>query len=149
MVVLIIKLVISAVAGVLDAWGGKCFIAARRFIMPPILAVSACYFLYQNNHHGWWWGLTMMLPCATLTLAYKDFGTGNFSRACWLFVNYALMGAGMFFSGHFLFSNLGWIAFVAYAVTGGVLGGLLVKLNQWAGDEIEGTILGAILFFIH
>lgn len=138
MIIIFIKLLISASAGSLDALGGYCFLPARRFIMPPIISIASCYFIHSL------WPLTMMLCCATLTLGYKDFGKGNFSRGCWLFVQYALMGLGCFLSGH-----LSWYFYIPFAILGGILGGLLVKWFQPVGDFIEGSILGLIILLVH
>lgn len=134
---IILKLAISLSAGALDALGGYCFLPARRFIMPTVMALSTCYFIHSL------WPLTMILCMGTLVLGYKDFGAGNFSRGCWLFVQYLLMGLGLFLSGH-----LAWYFYFPYAVIGGVLGGLLVKWYQPFGDFIEGSVLGMIILFV-
>ncbi len=136
---LIIKLVISLVCGALDALGGFCFLPARRFILPFVLAVSVSIFL-----HIWWIGALILPVIGTLCLGYKDFGSGKFSRGFWLFVQYVLVGLGLFLTHH-----LSWYVYIPYCVLGGILGGSLVDVFQPIGDMIEGIILGAILLFIH
>ena len=139
MPILLIKLLISSICGILDAVGGYCWTPARRFIMPSILAISVSSFL-----HIWWIGLCVLPVIATLCLAYKNFGSGKFSRGCWLFVQYVLCGLGLFLTGH-----LAWYFYLPYCVLGGILGGSLIDVFQPIGDFIEGFFLGAIVFFIH
>lgn len=137
--VLELKLAISVICGVLDAVGGFCFLPARRFIMPSILAVSISVLL-----HTWWLGILVLPVIATLCLAYKNFGQGNFSRGMWLFVQYTLVSVGLLLTHH-----LDWYFALPYCVLGGVLGGSLVSLWQPLGDFIEGFGLGLIVFLIH
>ena len=139
MPLILIKLLISAVCGVIDSLGGFCFLPARRFILPSVLAISVSFF-----DHIWWLGILILPVIGTLCLAYKDFGSGKFSRGCWLFVQYVLVGTGLLLTGH-----LYWYFFVPYCILGGILGGSLVNLWQPLGDFIEGLFLGCIVFLIH
>jgi hypothetical protein len=134
-----LKLSIALLCGVLDALGGFCFLPARRFIMPTVLCVTTSILL-----HIWWIGFLILPVIGTLVLGYKDFGSGNFSRGMWLFVQYFLVGIGLCLTRH-----LAWYFFAPYCVLGGILGGSLVRVWQPLGDLIEGSFLGTILFLIH
>lgn len=107
--------------------------------MPTILCIAISVLA-----HVWWLGLTVLPVIATLCLGYKNFGSGNFSRGLWLFVQCILIGAGLMLTGH-----LSWYLYLLYCLIGGILGGSLVSLWQPLGDFIEGFCLGSILFLIH
>ena len=134
-----LKIAVSLICGALDALGGFCFLPARRFIMPFILAVTVSILL-----HIWWIGVLVLPVIGTLVLGYKDFGSGHFSRGMWLFVQYSVLGIGLFLTGH-----LSWYLYAPYCILGGILGGLLVSWWQPLGDFIEGLFLGSIIFLIH
>ena len=134
-----VKLIIASLCGILDSIGGYCFVPARRFIMPFVLAIAVSII-----SRTWWLGIGVLLIIPTLCLGYKDFGKGNFSRGMWLFVQYVLCGLVMTITGH-----LSWYLYLPYCVLGGVLGGSLVSVWQPLGDLIEGFMLGSIIFIIH
>ena len=138
LLLLAIKLCIASLCGALDGIGGLCWLPARRFIIPVVLCVSVSTLL-----HIWWIGLLVLPVIGTLVLGYKNFGSGKFSRGCWLFVQYVIVGLGLFLTGH-----LAWYFYFPYAVLGGVLGGTLISVEQFLGDFIDGLFLGCIIFLV-
>lgn len=139
MPILLIKILISSACGVMDMIGGLFWLPARRYFMPIFLAISISIIT-----HILWLGFLILPVCITLSLGYKDFGNGNFSRGLWLFVQYLLISGGLLVTNH-----LHWYFFFPYIILGGILGGSLVKIFAPIGDFIEGFILGSIVFLIN
>lgn len=135
---IILEIIADIVAGVLDSLGGFHWLFARRYIMPFILGV--CISIIS---HTWWLGLTILPVMGTLCLGYKNFGTGNFSRAMWLFVQAVVIGLGVTITGH-----LHWYFYVPYIIGAGVLGGVYKNWKQQIGDLVTGCWLGIIVFFV-
>lgn len=135
-----IKLIAIAVCGGLFSLGGFSFLAARRFIMPFILAI-----MVSTATNTWWTGLMVLPVIVTLSLGYKNFGQHNFARALWLMVQAVVIGIGLTLTGH-----LNWFLFIPYCITAAVLAGILNnRLPQIFGDLIFGGILASVLLLIH
>ena len=139
-----LKLILAVTCGVLFSLGGIHWLYCRRFIMPSVLAFEAAFIEWKNKDKKWWEGFVVLPVIAILCLAYKDFGSGKFSRGCWLFVVFAVPAAGLVLTGH-----LFWLYAIPYAIMGGVLGGLLISVWQPLGDFIYGFAFGLIGFLIH
>lgn len=133
-----LKLAIMVICGFLNSWGGYSFHNARRYFMPLVLAISVSYVT-----HILWLGLVIIPVIGTLILGYKRFGSGNFSRAMWLFLQFSVCGIGLLLTGH-----LNWYFYIPYCILGGALGGTLVNVYQPIGDFIEGLFLGSIVILI-
>lgn len=112
---------------------------ARRFIMPCVLALSACIIL-----HSWWLGLLMLPTMGTLTLAYDNFGKGNFSRAIWSGLQASIIGLGLFLTGHLILPF-----YLSYILVNMILSGILNnRVDEIIGDLIFGAWLGSIVLLV-
>jgi hypothetical protein len=134
---IIFKFFIDLACGVLGAWGGGGFLAARRFIMPCVLGVAISFFT-----HTWWAGLLILPMMGTLCLGYAN--TGHWWRGMWAFIQAVVAGIGLTWTHH-----LAWWLFAPYCVLSGVLGGLYVNWEQWFGDICLYGYLGSIVFLVH
>lgn len=137
MLTLLIKLLIDAGCGVLDALGGYHWLFCRRFIMPALIGVSVAIFCHV------WWLVFLPLPAmGTLCLGYsKD---GNLGRALWIGLQCVALGLGLCLCGH-----LAWYFFAPYVILGCVLGGLYKNIQQIIGDMMTGCYMGLIIFLVH
>lgn len=133
--IIILKILIDLTCGILFSWGGYNFLAARRYIMPSVLAVGCCIVLHSL------WGLLVTPVMGTLCLGY--FSGHNWGRALWLFLQAVIIGIGLTISGH-----LAWTVFIPYIITVGILGGIYKNWQQTVGDIYAGIFLGSIIFFV-
>ena len=138
-----LKIIVDILCGVLNAIGGYCWHNARRYIMPVLLGGEAGLIAWEKNKKDWWAGLLVLPVIGTLVLGYKNFGTGNFSRAMWLFLQAVVIGLGLTITGH-----VAWYFYLPYIVGAGVLGGIYKDWQQILGDFIAGIYLGIIIYFV-
>ena len=132
-----IKLAVDAICGVLNSLGGWHFLWMRRFCMPVLLAVTACFCL-----HPWYYGALCLPAIGTLCLKY--FSGENWGRGLWLFVQAIALAVGLTLTGH-----LAWFIFVPYCIGSGILGGIYKNWFQPIGDLIAGVYLGLFILFVH
>ena len=137
MFLLILKLIIDFFCGLLNLVGGYCFLPARRFIMPTILALGI-----SISSHTWWLGLLSLPVMGTLCLGYKN---GKWlKRGLWLALQAFVIGIGAFLVGHIAF-----YLYLPYVVGAFVLGATLYNIDQIIGDFIFGSWLGIIVLLVH
>lgn len=129
--------------GALNSWGGYSWHNARRYLMPILLGGESGLLAWEKKKQDWWVGLLILPVIGTLCLGYKNFGDGNFSRACWLFVQALVIGLGLTITGH-----LFWGVYLGYIVGAGILGGLYKDWWQPLGDFLAGCYLGLIILFM-
>jgi len=134
---LIAKLIIDAICGVLNAIGGYCWLAARRYIMPCMIAIGV-----SLQSGTWWLGFTVLPVMGTLCLGY--FGKGFLGRGLWLFVQAVVIAAGSTITNHLM-----WYFALPYVIGAFLLGGLLYDIEQFVGDFIFGCWLSIIIFLLH
>ena len=139
-----IKILVDLLCGVLNAIGGYSWHNARRYIMPVLLAGEAGVIAWEKKKSDWWAGLLVLPVIGTLVLGYKNFGTGNLSRALWLFLQAVVIGLGLTLTGH-----LSWFIYLPYIIGAGILGGLYRNWQQVLGDMVAGTYLGSVVYCIH
>ena len=141
----LVKLLLTAVNSALYWWGGYDFVAARRFIMPGVIALSCAVATH------WWLGIPViygpMVGCLCIgygekSVLYKLFGDAG-ARGIWMALVAAAASLGLFFSGHLHLYFL-----IPYIVINGVFGATLKDLPQTIGDPIYGASLGSILFLV-
>lgn len=133
------KLATICICAVLFSLGGYCFLPARRFIMPFILAIAISVITGI-----WWSGLLVTPVIGTLCLGYKNFGSGNFARAIWLGLQALVIGLGLAITGH-LFP----ILYIPYIVIAAILCGIFNnRLPQIFGDLVFGGWLGIIVLLV-
>ena len=137
MPLLTVKLIIDLACGALFAWGGFDFLAARRYIMPCVIAIYLSIVC-----HIYWLGLTVLPVCGTLCLGYS--GTKGGYRGFWLFLQSFVIGLGLFLTGH-----LSWYFYLPYVIISGILGSTLFDVFQILSDSIFGCWLGMIVFIVH
>lgn len=142
-VLLGLKLGIIVGCSFLFQWGGSGFLAARRYIMPAILAISCALFTHS------WWALTMVACMGCFTLGYGDnskfghiFGDG-WGRGVWGLLGGIALSLGLFLSGH-----LNWIAFASYLGVNFILEDALKDLPQPIGDKIIGAGFSYIVLLV-
>jgi hypothetical protein len=136
MVILIFKIIIYAVGGVFNSWGGYNFLAARRFIWP--FAVGGAVSIITVT---WWLGLLCLPSMGTLCLGY--FKGDNFGHGLrWLLCGIA-MWLGVTILGH-----LSWFIFIPHVILCGVLCGFSKNWNQRIGDAICGCFLTLPILFV-
>ena len=138
------KIIVAIGCGVLNALGGYHWLFCRRYIMPVLFGGEATLLAWEKKKQDWWAGLLILPVIGTLCLAYKNFGTGNLSRALWLLVQALVISIGLTLTGHIF-----WYVSIGYVVGAGVWGGLYRNWYQPLGDFVVGTWLGCIVFFIH
>lgn len=133
------KFATIAICAALFSLGGYCFLPARRFIMPFILAIAIS--VVTNI---WYAGLLITPVIGTLCLGYKNFGIGNFSRAIWLGLQALAIGLGLAITGHFLI-----LLYVPYIIIAAILAGIFNnRVPQIFGDLIFGGWLGIIVLLV-
>lgn len=131
-----LRLAVLFFSGACDSLGGWKLLWMRRYLMPCVLAGCAAILITPH-----WHGILILPVIGTLCLGY--FPWGNFGRALWLFLQSAVIGLGLYLTGHL---SMGY--YLLYMVGAGILGGTLVSVYQPIGDAIEGCWLGLIVLFI-
>lgn len=139
-----LKLGLDLLCGMLNSLGGYHWLFCRRYIMPFILGGEAMLLTWEKVKKDWWAGLLILPVIGTLCLAYKNFGSGNFSRAVWLLIQAFIISLGLTLTGHIL-----WYITLPYVVGAGILGGFYRTWQQLIGDFVAGCYLGSIMFFVH
>lgn len=140
MIEILEKIGLCIACGILNALGGYCFLASRRYIMVSVIAVSVSYFL-----HIWWAGLMLLPDMGAETLAYKWFGKGNFARSVWLMLQSVVLGIGLYLTHH-----IDLIPYIIWVIGAAVICGILNnRLKQIVGDIIFGVWLCGIIFLVH
>ena len=130
MIEIIEKIVICAICGGLNAWGGYNWHNARRFIMPLVLVFGVSLFT-----HVLWSGLLVLPVVGTLCLGY--FSDKNWGRALWVFMQAVMIGLGLY-----LFGYISAFLYFPYVVGAGILGGNYKNWNQIIGDRSEERRVG-------
>lgn len=137
------QIIVVIGCGVLNAIGGYSWHNARRFLMPILIGGEVELLIWEKQKKDWWAGLLVLPVIGTLCLAYKNFGSGNLSRALWLFAQAVVIGLGLLCTGHLI-----WYFYLGYVLLAGILGGVYKNWWQPLGDFIAGCLLGSIVFFV-
>lgn len=141
--ILEIKILIMASCAALFWWGGFCFLPARRFILPSILAVFCAFYLHSL------WALTMLSCMGTYCLGYGDksplrhcFGNG-WGRGVWGLLSAICLSLALFLTHHLSI----WF-FVPYLALNFTLENALKDINQKIGDPLIGLGFSCIVFLV-
>jgi hypothetical protein len=139
-----IKLVVMLICAALYFIGGLCFLPARRFIMPFVIALACAFFT------GVWWAFFLPLPMiGCLCIGYGEDSwlrkilPDAIARAVWGFLVAITASFGLLMAG---FLPL-W-AFMPYLAVNLLLNGLLVHWKQVIADPILGLGFSSLILFV-
>ena len=133
---LILKILISASAGILNALGGDDVLFCRRYIMPVVIAIGV------SIQSEWWAGFTVLPVMGTLCIGYK--GGKWLVRGAWMAMQAVVIGLGCLLTHH-----LAWYFYAPYIGIAFLLGATLYDVEQLISDFLFGVFLSTIIFLVH
>lgn len=139
-----IKLVIMAICGGLNVWGGYSWHNARRFIMPLVISLTV-----SLATHTWWVGLPCLLAIAPLCTGYgeKSFFWKYFNDAWGRFL-WASIVSLSFCLGLIVTNHLALYIALIYIIGNGILQMTLRKYNQLLTDALFGVSFCSFILFL-
>ncbi len=143
--ILAIKIFIVILCAALFWLGGKCWLPARRFIMPFILC---CAMIFSS--HWCLWAISSLSCMGIFCLGYGEksplrhcFGNG-WGRGVWGLLAALTLSFWGIYTGH-----LAWWFFVPYLALNFTLENALKDTNQSLGDPFIGAGFASIVLLIH
>lgn len=140
-----IKIVLLLLCSALFWLGGKCWLPARRFLMPILIGGSLLWYTSWD-----WYALTSISAIGIFCLGYgvnsplrHCFGNG-WGRGIWGILSGICLSLGVFLTGH-----LYWFLFVPYLAVNFTFENALKNLPQAIGDPIIGVGFSSIIFIVH